>query len=173
MHEGGISSPFIAWFPARIKANQIVKGTAHLIDLAPTFYELAGASYPSKFNGLTPHALAGKSLVPVLTGITTQVNRNEPIFWERAGNRAVRRGKWKLVSDFEKNKWELYDLEADRAETTDLADQYPQVVRELSYDYIQWSARNGVVEFETVKPASQRGSAQPRPKTQQLTESNM
>jgi arylsulfatase A-like enzyme len=152
MHEGGISSPFIAWYPKKIKANTIVKGTAHLIDLAPTFYDLAQTKYPSNFNGITPHGLVGKSLVPVLTGVTTEVNRNEPIFWERAGNRAVRKGKWKLVSDFEKNKWELYDLEKDRGEVTDLAKENPQVVRELASDYQQWAARTGVVEYETVKP---------------------
>ncbi|SKC86162.1 arylsulfatase [Ohtaekwangia koreensis] len=152
MHEGGISSPFIAWYPKKIKGNTIVKGTGHLIDLAPTFYDIAQAKYPSSFQGTTTHNLVGKSLLPVLTGVTTEVNRSEPIFWERAGNRAVRKGKWKLVSDYEKNKWELYDLEKDRGETTDLADQNPQVVRELSFDYQQWAVRTGVVDYETIKP---------------------
>jgi arylsulfatase len=154
MHEGGISSPLIAWYPKQIKANTVVRGTGHLIDLAPTFYDLAKAKYPANFNGLTTHSLVGKSLVPVLTGVVTEVNRNEPIFWERAGNRAVRKGKWKLVSDGDKNKWELYDLEKDRGETTDVAAENPQVVRELAFDYVQWAARTGVVEFETIKPKS-------------------
>jgi arylsulfatase len=153
MHEGGISSPLIAWYPKKIKANTIVRGTGHLIDLAPTFYELAQARYPvNNFNGITPHGLPGISLVPVLTGLASEVNRAQPIFWERAGNRAVRKGKWKLVSDFEKNKWELYDIEKDRGETNDLAPTQPQVVRELAADYQQWAARNGVVEFETIRP---------------------
>lgn len=154
MHEGGISSPFIAWYPKKIKANTIVKGTGHLIDLAPTFYDLAKAKYPDNFNGITTHSLVGKSLVPVLTGITPEVNRNEPIFWERAGNRAVRKGKWKLVSDFGKT-WELYDLENDRGETTDVASINPEVVRELAFDYVQWTARTGVVEYETIRPGNQ------------------
>ncbi len=153
MHEGGISSPFIAWYPKLIKPNTIVKGTAHLIDLAPTFYDLAKASYPTKFNGLTTHGLPGKSIVPVLAGVAQEVNREEPIFWERAGNRAVRRGKWKLVSDFEKgNKWELYNLENDRGETTDVAEQHPEVVRALSFEFQRWAVRNGVVDYETIKP---------------------
>lgn len=88
----------------------------------------------------------------MLRGVVGEVNRNEPIFWERAGNRAVRKGKWKLVSDYEKDKWELYDIESDRGETTDLATQNPEVVRELSFDYQQWAARNGVVDFETIQP---------------------
>jgi arylsulfatase A-like enzyme len=154
MHEGGIASPFIAWYPSKVKAKgKIVKGTGHLIDLAPTFYELAGVKYPQQFKGTPVHPLVGKSLLPVLTGTSEHVNRNEPIFWERAGNRAVRKGKWKLVSDYEKNKWELYDLDTDRGETTDVAAQNPDVVRELSADYIQWAARTGVVEYDVVKPA--------------------
>lgn len=151
MHEGGISSPLIAWYAGKIKANTIAKGTGHLIDLAPTFYELAGAKYPQQFNGAQTNALVGKSLLPVFYGKAQEVNRGEPIFWERAGHRAVRKGKWKLVADNEK-KWELYDLETDRGETTDLASQYPDIVRELSFEYIQWSARTGVVEYETIRP---------------------
>jgi arylsulfatase A-like enzyme len=152
MHEGGISAPFIAWFPKQIKAGSIAKGTAHLIDLAPTFYELAGAKYPTKYNGTTPNALAGKSLVPVLSGKEVEVGRNEPIFWERAGNRAVRKGKWKIVSNYPGYKWELYDLEADRGETKDLAAQYPNVVNELSADYFKWAERTGVVDYDKIKP---------------------
>jgi arylsulfatase A-like enzyme len=157
MHEGGISSPLIAWYPKRIKANTIAKGTGHLIDLAPTFYEVAGVKYPQQFKGITPHALPGKSLVPVFTSSTQQVSRTEPIFWERAGNRAVRKGKWKLVADHQK-AWELYDLEADRGETTDLSVQHPEVVRELAFDYTQWAARTGVVEYETIKPKNAPGA---------------
>lgn len=152
MHEGGISAPFIAWFPKAIKGGSIAKGTGHLIDLAPTFYELAGAKYPDKFNGITPHALAGKSLLPVLFGKATEVDRNEPIFWERAGNRAVRKGKWKIVSTYPAYKWELYDLENDRGETTDVASQHTNIVNELSADYFKWAEKTGVVEYEKIKP---------------------
>jgi arylsulfatase A-like enzyme len=152
MHEGGISAPFIAWYPKQIKGGSIAKGTAHLIDLAPTFYELAGAKYPAKYNGATVNALAGKSLVPVLLGTDAEVARNEPIFWERAGNRAVRKGKWKIVSTYPGYKWELYDLETDRGETKDLAGQYPNVVNELSGEYFKWAEKTGVVDYEKIKP---------------------
>jgi arylsulfatase len=173
MHEGGISSPFIAWYPKAIKPNTIVKGTGHLIDLAPTFYELAKAKYPSNFNGLTTHSLVGKSLVPVLTGKAIEVNRNEPIFWERAGNRAVRKGKWKLVSDYEKNnKWELYDVEKDRGETTDVAAENPQIVRELSFAYQQWAVRTGVVDYETIKPQNAINAVTEKKKNETVSKSN-
>ncbi len=151
MHEGGICTPFIAWFPSKIKAGRIESGTGHLIDLAPTFYELAGVKYPTNFKGITPHPLAGKSLLPVLFGIATEVNRGEPIFWERAGNRAVREGTWKLVSDYPANRWELYDIENDRGETKDLAKENPDVVNRLSNAYLKWAEKNGVVEYSSFK----------------------
>jgi arylsulfatase len=168
MHEGGISSPFIAWYPKKIKGNVIVKGTGHIIDLAPTFYELARIKYPSNFNGVTPHNLAGRSLLPVLTGLASEVDRSEPIFWERAGNRAVRKGKWKLVSDFEKNEWELYDLEKDRGETTDVAPANPEVVKKLDADYKQWAIQTGVVDFQTIKPRNGPRPGVEKKKTTQL-----
>lgn len=152
-HEGGFGSPFIAWLPGKIKGGGITQGTAHLIDLAPTFYELAGAKYPLKYNATTTNALPGKSLLPVLTGKKAQVERGEPLFWERAGNRAVRKGKWKIVSTYPSLKWELYDLETDRGETKDLAADRPDVVNELSSDYFKWADRNGVVDYERIKPA--------------------
>lgn len=147
LYEGGINSPFIAWYPAKIPAGAITKGSGHIIDLAPTFYELAGAKYPAKYKNVATNPLAGKSLVPVLLGQEKEVKRGQPLFWERAGNRAVRAGKWKLVSHWPSYNWELYDLEADRGETTNLARQNHEIVSELSVKYFEWAKKTGVVDF--------------------------
>ena len=149
-YEGGISSPFIAWYPKKIKAGGIAKGTAHLIDLAPTFYELAGIKYPKTFNGIRTNALPGKSLTGLLFE-EKELQREQAIFWERAGNRAVRKGKWKLVSIFPSYRWELYNIETDRGETQNVAAQYPLVVDELSADYFKWAKQNGVVDYDQIK----------------------
>ncbi len=154
-HEGGFSSPFIAWYPSKIKAGRIDKGTGHVIDLAPTFYELAGIPYPSELNGIQTNPLAGKSLLPVLFEGASEINRGAPIFWERAGNRAVRDGKWKIVSTYPKYKWELYDLENDRGETNDLADSNPAIVNKLSDLYNEWALKTGVVEFSKISPGQE------------------
>lgn len=155
MHEGGFSSPFIAWYPSKIRAGRIDKGTGHLIDLAPTFYDLAGIKYPENYNGIKTNPLAGKSLLPVLFGDASEVNRGEPIFWERAGNRAVRDGKWKIVSTYPAYKWELYDLENDRGETKDLAETHPDVVNRLSTSYNQWAEKTGVVEYSKFRQGNE------------------
>jgi arylsulfatase A-like enzyme len=153
MHEGGFSSPFIAWWPGHTPGGKLSQGTAHLIDLAPTFYEIAGAQYPSTYKGHKANALPGKSLTSLINGQSDVVNRGGGIFWERAGNRAVRKGNWKLVSTYPSYQWELYDLSTDRGETKDLAQQRPEVVNELSGDYFKWAEANGVVDYDKIKPA--------------------
>ena len=153
-YEGGISAPFIAWYPKKIKANTIAQGTAHLIDLAPTFYELAGVSYPQDYNGIKTNPLAGKSLLPLLTGQTATVKRGEPLFWERAGKAAVRDGKWKLVIPFNAEA-ELYDVEKDRAENVNLAASHPEIVAKLKAQYNQWAAKNEVVDYNKLRPLLQ------------------
>jgi arylsulfatase A-like enzyme len=62
----------------------------------------------------------------------------------------VRKGKWKLVSTYPQYRWELYDIEKDRGETTDIAQQNRQIVNELSASY----KKTGVVEYDLIKPKS-------------------
>jgi arylsulfatase len=147
-----MSSPLIAWFPGKIKANTIERGTAHLIDLAPTFYDVAGAKYPVVYNGTKTNPLIGKSLSGLFFK-GEELNRDKPLFWELWGNRAIREGKWKLVSVFPVNQWELYDIDNDRGETNNLAAKNPDVVHKLSLEYLQWvNANNVVLDFNLIKP---------------------
>ena len=149
-YEGGIRTPMIAWYPGQIKAGGILEGDGHVIDLAPTFYDIAGVAYPAKYNGVSTNKLPGKSLKNVLFQQTALAER--PIFWERAGNRAVQLGKWKLVSIFPSYQWELYDISGDRGETKDLSAQNTEIVNKLSRLYFDWAKENGVVDFNTIKP---------------------
>ena len=95
----------------------------------PTLLELAGASYQPKESGKSYPDLVGQSLVPTFTGKNYE---RAPIIWEHNANRAIRDGKWKLVAQGIKGKWELYDMEADRSETNNLAKQHPEVVEKMA-----------------------------------------
>lgn len=149
-YEGGISAPLIAWFPGKIKKGRIVKGVGHLIDLAPTFYDLAGAEYPTEYNGVKTNALPGKSLLPILFGGKEEVEREKPLCWERAGNKAVRLGKWKYVS-VKDGVDELYDIENDRSERFDVAAEHPDIVDKLKKHYTEWAEANDVVDFKLLR----------------------
>ena len=68
------------------------------------------------------------------------------IFWEHEGNRAVRQGRWKLVSKYQE-PWALYDLEADRSELHDLALKQPAKTVELQAKYAVWAKRAQVLPW--------------------------
>lgn len=129
VHEGGISTPLIAHWPAGIQARgKLTDQVGHITDLMPTLLEVAGTVYPKRFEQRELTQIEGKSLVPVFQG-----NRlgDRTLGWEHEGNRAIRAGKWKLVSSFRGN-WELYDMTADRTELTNLAARMPRKVKELA-----------------------------------------
>ena len=120
--------------------------TGHVIDIMPTCLELAGAQYPEVLKGKEIYQLPGKSLVPTFTG--KDVPR-EALYFEHEANRAVRKGQWKLVSRAMTTApytgpWELYNLEKDRTETNNLAEQYPAVVAEMAAIWDKWAGENNV-----------------------------
>ena len=139
--EGGISSPFIAHWPSVIKPSGTpVSAIGHETDLMPTFLELAGVMYPAKVPAGPIPALVGESLVPVFAG---KGRTRAPIYWEHEGNKALRDGKWKLVSRFPEG-WELYDMEADRTELNDLAASQPERAKAMADMWDAWAKRIGV-----------------------------
>ncbi|UCD39370.1 MAG: arylsulfatase [Fidelibacterota bacterium] len=142
VHEGGIATPLIARWPTVIKKRgHIDHQLGHVIDLMATCCDVAGARYPETYQNENVLPLEGQSLLPVFRG--KQRQGHDDLCWEHEGNRAIRSGKWKLVS-VENGKWELYDMEADRTELHDLAAQQPDRVAELTDRYLEWAKRCGV-----------------------------
>jgi arylsulfatase A-like enzyme len=137
-HEGGICTPFIAYWPAIIKdSNRISHHMGHFIDVMATFIDITGATYPGKFRGEKIVPLEGKSLLPIFLG--QKAEEHEALFWQWSRGKAVRKGKWKLVSW--RDEWELFDVEVDKTETNNLAEKYPDVVRELIHLHEEWQKK--------------------------------
>jgi arylsulfatase A-like enzyme len=147
-HEGGVASPFIAWFPGKIKAGSISHQVAHLTDIMPTLLELAGVNYPKNFKDRELIPAAGISLTSLINHPEKAYDKT--VFWEHEGSRAMRKQDWKLVAEIGQ-PWELYNLKSDRTETKDLAKNYPAKVKELEAEYLQWAAKVGVVDWNTIK----------------------
>lgn len=144
VHEGGISAPFIAFWPKGIDQHGTLNSSpAHLVDIMATCVALSGATFPAQFNDQPTTPLQGIDLEPAFHG--QPLTRNKPLFFEHEGNRAERDGKWKLVATGPTSKWELYDMEADRTEMHDLADQYPDRVKEMSAAWEKWAAESDVL----------------------------
>ena len=127
VHEGGISTPLIAYWPQGIAARgEFRNNPAHLIDIVPTILELAGGKWPEN----TPPP-PGKSLVSVFAKDGTV--SHDYFWWLHENNRAIRVGDWKLVSAAKQGgDWELYNLKTDRSETKNFAAEYPNKVKELA-----------------------------------------
>lgn len=143
VHEGGISTPLIAHWPAAIRRRGALESQpGHLIDLMATCVDVAGARYPATVQGGQIKPMEGRSLVPAFQGRTIQ---REAIYWEHEGNRAVRVGNWKLVAKGASGPWELYDMKHDRTEAQDLADREPERVREMAALWSAYAARANVL----------------------------
>lgn len=145
-HEGGISSPFVVrWGNGGVTGNQIRHGFGHIIDLAATIESACGVTHPQARGEQVVQPLAGRSLLPIWRGDTDEVWGDDLVFWEHETNSAVRKGRWKLVRAFETEPWQLHDLEVDRTELIDVADQHPDLVAEMAAAYDAWAAEIGVV----------------------------
>ncbi len=142
-YEGGIATPMIVRWPARISAGKITHQPGHLVDFMPTLLELAGAEYPKERGGLEIPPLEGHSLVPVLEG--RQRTQPESFAWSFLKNHAYREGDWKIIWNISPplndRKWELYNLKEDRSETNDLSEAHPQVVKEMVANWQEWKTR--------------------------------
>ena len=162
-HEGGISTPLIVHWPAGIRARgEFRDQPSQLVDIMATCVELGKADYPEEYNGKEIHPPSGVSLVP---SFDDQPLDREFLYWEHEGNRAIRKGKWKLVSracrwpqehdaydSLPLGLWELYDLETDRTENHDLASDYPGMVAEFAAAWQTWAERNNVIPKPPVMP---------------------
>jgi arylsulfatase len=156
VHEGGISTPLIVHWPAKISRKGELETTpGHLIDLMATAVDVAGATYPETFHdGQNIKPMEGKSLVPAFAGKGIE---REAIYWEHEGNRAVRVGDWKLVAKGAKGPWELYNIAQDRSEQNDLAASEPRRVKNLSALWQAYAERANVLPLNPRRPAPKKG----------------
>ena len=165
LHEGGSATPFIVHYPKLVREGRIESGYyAHVKDIMGTVLELAGSRYPSHARGYPILASDSRSFVPNMQGFERE--NPETLFLEHEGNRAVRHGRWKLVSYYNEARgfidgpvgtgtrtgpWELYDLEADRVELHDLAAAHPQLRDKLIEEYGRFAERTGVSDWDEIQ----------------------
>ena len=136
MHEGGINTPFIVHWPAGIKPRKgFSDGVGHVMDLMPTALELAGAPDAS-LPGQSLSYLWSKGPLP-----------DRSYCWEHEGNKAIRKGSWKLVRDHDDAGWELYDMQTDPVELNNLAASQPDRARSMLNEYLAWEKKVGVKPF--------------------------
>ncbi|MCO8121045.1 arylsulfatase [Stieleria sp. TO1_6] len=134
-YEGGIRVPCIVRWPGNVTAGSETNFPSYFPDWFPTLTEVAGGTLPP---GQT---LDGVSLLGLVKGEPAE--RNKPLIWNFAGYGgivAVRDGPWKAIRREINRKqpadWELYNLDTDRNETTDIAAQHPEIVTRLEQAFL-------------------------------------
>ncbi|WP_282134026.1 arylsulfatase [Seonamhaeicola maritimus] len=130
-HEGGSHTPFIAYWPNKIKPNTITNQPGHVVDMLPTFLDVLDLDYPKTIEGHPTIPFHGQSLLPVFKG----KKRKEPDYFISGmkNYRMFRRGDFKIVQ-MNGGIWELYNIKKDPTELVNLAHTNPEKVKELA-DY--------------------------------------
>lgn len=151
MYEGGIAVPAIAWGPG-VKRGAVKGAMAHVTDIAPTLFELAGTRHPgTEYQGKPVLPLRGKSMVPYLQGKAVAVRgETDTVGWELGGRKALRKGDWKIVfanAPWGTNDWELYNLAEDRTEGRNLAASNPQKLGEMLVAWRDYVRETGTLEI--------------------------
>ncbi len=129
VHEGGIATPLIVHWPARIKsAGELRHTSVHFVDVFPTVLDVLGVSVPHQWKGKPRPPLPGKSFASLFEQDGTI--SHDYLWFLHERHRAIRVGDWKLVAARD-DPWELYNLAEDRGETRNLADRHPEKLQEL------------------------------------------
>jgi len=148
LYEGGIKTPFIVKWPAKIKPGSKSDHIGSFWDIMPSFVDITKAN--------KPHYTDGLSFLPTLLGKTNKQKKHKYLYWEfheDGGRQAVRMGKWKAVRlNVNKNPngdIELYDLSIDPKEQNNLADSNPKIVKKMK-GYLQEAHRpNALFPFQS------------------------
>jgi arylsulfatase A-like enzyme len=149
--QGGINVPAFVHFPGRVKAGSRSDAVATVMDLLPTFLDLAGSQHPgATWRGQPVLPPQGVSLLPLFEGTAAAAHSADAKFgWELFGHRAVRQGNWKLVWDHAapeaERRWQLFDLAADPFEQNDLAAANPVKFQQMLALWDQYDAENAVI----------------------------
>ncbi len=177
LYEGGIRSSLVAWAPGLTKngnrGRRDQESVFSAIDLVPSLLDLAGVEVSKEIQ------FDGENLSTVLLGEEKR-SREKPLFFRRPPDRfefrhykdlpdlAVRSGKWKLYCDYDGGSVALFDLEADRAEESSVAEMHPEVVARLVKELLAWNHEmpqdNGAVLEERAKSSPQTGKGKGKKK---------
>ena len=159
-HFGGTRNAMVVSWPARIKEGGGLRSQFHhVIDVAPTALEAAGIPEPTSVNGTKQRPMDGVSMIYSFADAKA-ADRRTTQYFEMFGNRAIYHEGWVAATrhsipwlmvpnpPFEQDKWELYNVNEDFSEATDLAAQNPAKLKELQAVFDKEAVRNHVYPLD-------------------------
>ncbi len=162
-HEGGVGDPLIVSWPARMgaSAGQLRDGYVHAVDLGATVLAAAGLSMPAAVNGIDQDPVAGASILESFDDAAFVGRRTQ--YYEQFACRAIYHEGWKAVTfhpqlkyteaddvdaPYSADKWELYHVAVDPAETLDLAADEPERLEAMKQLWWDEARRYGALPLQ-------------------------
>lgn len=161
-HAGGVQTPLLVSWPKEVKKTGIRRQFVDVIDITPTVLDLAGVAAPAVFSGVCQMPMQGKSIRATFADPESPDPRDRQ-YYELWGSRGIWHKGWKAVgihtpgTSFENDRWALYHVAVDFAETSDMAAEHPEKLEELKRLWWEEAGRNGALPLLEA-PAGRRGT---------------
>ena len=162
-YAGGTVDPLVISWPKGIKARgELRHQYHHSVDIVPTILEITGLDMPHVYEGVKQYPLSGKSMVYTFDAKPNDPTNRHVQYYTMFGTRGLWKDGWMISSlhapfsntgNYENDEWELYHVAEDRAQSKNLADQYPEKVKELVAVYFEEAKKNFVLPIDDRLPS--------------------
>jgi arylsulfatase len=171
---GGVRTGMVAAWPGRLGAHGVRSQFVDVVDIAPTLYALAGVTAPAELNGVAQQPLDGVSFADVLAD-PKAASKHRVQYFEVLGNSAIYEDGWMAatrmkpgqdaggVEALRDDPWQLYDLNTDYSQTTDVAAAHPDRLAHLRALFDSEARRNHVLPIQTSGYAGMLPGLRPHP----------
>ncbi len=170
-YAGGTCDPLVICWPKGIKARGEVRNQYHhSVDIVPTILEVCKLQMPEVYNGVKQYPLSGVSMAYTFTAKPDDPTRKHIQYYAMMGTRGLWKDGWKVSSvhapmtstgNFDKDEWELYHVDVDRAESKDLAKENPEKLKELVKDWFDEAEKNFVLPLDDRNALEFAGAIRP------------
>lgn len=170
-YAGGTCDPLIICWPKGIKARGEVRNQYHhSVDIVPTILDICGLEMPKVYRGVEQYPLSGISMRYTFDSTPDAPTQKHRQYYAMLGTRAMWEDGWRAVAlhapitgkgHFDQDQWELYNVDADRSESKDLAKENPQKLQALINDWFEEANKNFVLPLDDRTAIEQLGVERP------------
>jgi arylsulfatase len=170
-YSGGTCCPLVISWPKGIKAKGELRNQYHhSVDIVPTILDICGLKMPDVYNGIKQYPLSGVSMRYTFDAKPDDATQKHVQFYSMLGTRGIWEDGWKAAAlhaaltgkgNFDKDQWQLYHVDEDRSESTDLASQYPDKLKKLEADWMDEAKKNNALPLDDRTAVQQLGVERP------------
>ncbi len=170
-YAGGTCCPLVISWPKGIKAKGEVRNQYHhSTDIVPTILDVCGLEMPKVYRGVNQYPLSGVSMRYTFTAKPNAPTRKKRQYYAMLGTRGMWENGWKAAAlhapltskgHFDRDEWELYHVDVDRSESTNLAEQHPDKLAALVKAWFEEADANLVLPLDDRTPAEILGAQRP------------